>query len=572
MLSRRTFLGRLSASLPLLAVPGALRAQGARPRIHAMLVGINTYTGRGVDGPIRSLRGCLSDADDIERQVRRFQPASLIRLGWDASARRERPVTRQDFFRAWRDTLGAANRGDTLLLTFSGHGSQVPVAPGNPSNEPDGMDETLVLTGFDVSHGRNAEHIIDDELDQMFVQAHAKGVVVVFVADSCHSGTVYRSVDMRVQDTYRFVRAPQVDRGTLAPASPSAGPPPAPPNLLFLGGAQEDEAVPEIRDPSTGQYRGALSIAVARALEGGAATGDVITAYGLASFVLRHVQLLADGGQHADVRWPTLVTERGIDRNTRLFALADRTEPPPPTPPPAGIAPVRLRILGRSAADQQRIVAALRNAALAGEGDAAALIWDAERKLILNDQRNRIAEDVEESGLQHAVDRRLALDRLIPMAANGLEVKLFLNGRQTPASDATHKPRTIFDIAIGGIEDAHFYCLFNLTGNGQVELLEPDPGTAPDPNLQQFRNGLRKRRDRAGADISIRGVAVKPAGPFGAEHMVAVAGQFGLDRLMPALLKGNGKFAIPDVMAALASQLQVQPLKVGFRGVYTGRE
>src|SRR5262249_33114051 len=154
---------------------------------------------------------------------------------------------------------------------------------------------------------------------------------------------------------------------------------------------------------------------------------------------------------------------------------------------------VRLRILGRSPADRQRIVAGLSNAALAGERDAAALIWDAERRLILNDQRHRIAENVEESGLQPAVGRRLALDRRVPTASNGLEVKLLLGGRETPASDATHKPLTLFDIAVAGVEEGNFYCLFNLTGNGQVELLEPNPERASDPNLQAYKMGLRKR-------------------------------------------------------------------------------
>src|SRR5262245_15819342 len=148
MINRRAFLGGLSASLPVIAAPGPLRAQGARPRIHAIVVGINTYTGRSIDGPIRALNGCVNDADDSERQVQRLQPSSSVRLGWDATARTERRVARESFFRTWRETLVAASAGDTILLTFSGHGSQVEVAPGNPSNEADGLDETLVLTGF----------------------------------------------------------------------------------------------------------------------------------------------------------------------------------------------------------------------------------------------------------------------------------------------------------------------------------------------------------------------------------------------------------------------------------------
>lgn len=147
MLSRRTFLGGLSASLPVIALPGALCAQAVRPRLHAMVVGINTYSGHDARGQIRPLLGCLNDADDIEAQVRRLQPASFRRLGWDPVRKAEQPVARADFFGAWRAMLAEARAGDTLLLTFSGHGSQVAALPGNPSREADSMDETLVLTG-----------------------------------------------------------------------------------------------------------------------------------------------------------------------------------------------------------------------------------------------------------------------------------------------------------------------------------------------------------------------------------------------------------------------------------------
>jgi hypothetical protein len=291
MLSRRSFVGGLAAGLPVALMPGHLRAQTA-PRVHAIVVGIDTYTGRGGDGqPIRALRGGLNDAADIEQQVKKYQPATLVRLGWDATARQERPVTRASFLQAWRETLAAAGEGDTLLLTFAGHASRIPILPGNPSGEADGYDEALVLTGYDASQGRNGEHIVDDELDEMFRAALAKGAIVVFVADCVYAGGLISSTAI-------------------------------PPNLLFLGAAQEDETAPEFRDPSTGLYRAALSIAVGRALEGGAVTDGVITARSLAVFVRRHVRLLAESVQNLGSLWPTLVTASGVDGDRPLFALA----------------------------------------------------------------------------------------------------------------------------------------------------------------------------------------------------------------------------------------------------------
>jgi hypothetical protein len=591
MLSRRAFLGGLSASLPILLLPQVSRAQsGVQPRLHAMIVGINRYTGRDARGPIRSLRGCINDATDIVRSVRPLQPVSFRWLGWNEPAQAEMPVTRTDFLGTWRDMIAAGQPGDTLLVTYSGHGSQVPVLPGNPSHEKDGYDETLVLTGYNVSDGRNGECIIDDEINDLVLAAKEKGVIVVFVSDSCHSGTVFRAVDLRADVTYRTINPDPGARGspTLSTTLSSEPEPPIPSNLLFLAGAQDDELVPELS--INGVYHGALSVAVAQAIAGGAAADGIITAYGLARFVLHQVRNLSDGGQHAGVNYnpaqvaapssgkATPALARGVRRDTPLFVLGRATpKPTGVTPAGGGIEPVRLRILGRNPDEQQSIVQGLQNAVLAGQGQAPTLVWDAGRGLILNDQGNQIAEDVAADGLQHAVDRRLALDRLTALAANGLDVNILLEGRQTPASDATHKPRTHLEIAIAGVQDGHYYSCFNLTGNGKVEMLEPYPGDPPRFARPSFRTGTQKngrgvpQSPGTGADISLGGVFVKPEGPFGAEHVVVVAGALPLEELMPALQRAHNDFAVPGAMAGLARELERQPLKVGFRGIYTGR-
>jgi hypothetical protein len=576
MLNRRFFLGGLSSSLPVLALPGSLRAQGAAPRLHVMIVGINRYTGLGGDGqPIRQLRGCQHDAADIEQHVRRFQPATLIRLGWDAATAQERAVTRADFLRTWEHMLAGARSGDRLLLTFAGHGSRIPVLRGNPSGERDGYDETLVLTGYDASQGRGAEHIIDDELDVRFRAANAKGVIVCFISDSCHSGTLTRSVDPLASDkTYRFVPYGRAAPSSSPVSSPPGTPPPILPNLVFIAGAQEDETVPEIRDPSTDHYRGALSLAVGRALGGGAVTDGAVTVRSLTTFVRRQVRLVAEGVQNAAIVFPTLVTERGVDSNTRLFVLPgeqppDATKRPPTTP--VGTATVRLRIHGRSAADAARIVRGLRNAVLPGTGAAEALAWDAERGLVLNNQGHRVAENVGESDLQGVVDCRLGLDNLIQTAAaSGLDVQVLIDGRDTSASDATHKPGDKLTIKVSGLADGDHLTVFNFSGKGLVEMLEPTPYHASNPKREDFnRPHFKTGRPSFGTEVSLPDVFVGE--PFGADHVIAVAGAQPLRRLMPTLAAAHRQHDIPEVMTALASERQAQPLKVGLRGIYTWR-
>jgi hypothetical protein len=73
--------------------------------------------------------------------------------------------------------------GDILLLTYSGHGGQVPDKNG-PEDEPDRLDETLVF--YD-------RQFIDDELYKEF-EAFAEGVRISAYFDCCHSETAVRAV------------------------------------------------------------------------------------------------------------------------------------------------------------------------------------------------------------------------------------------------------------------------------------------------------------------------------------------------------------------------------------------
>ena len=70
--------------------------------------------------------------------------------------------------------------GDILLLTYSGHGGQIPDVTGE---ETDKLDETWCL--YDGQ-------LIDDEM-YLELSRFAAGVRVLVFSDSCHSGTVVRA-------------------------------------------------------------------------------------------------------------------------------------------------------------------------------------------------------------------------------------------------------------------------------------------------------------------------------------------------------------------------------------------
>ncbi len=78
------------------------------------------------------------------------------------------------------------DNGDIFLLTYAGHGGQVPDTSGD---EIDQLDETWCL--YDGQ-------LLDDELTVAFSKFKA-GVRILVVSDSCHSGTVHRGDNIAVE-------------------------------------------------------------------------------------------------------------------------------------------------------------------------------------------------------------------------------------------------------------------------------------------------------------------------------------------------------------------------------------
>lgn len=127
----------------------------------------------GTDG---ALNGCVNDARAMREIAasRGFSDTVLLDSAATADA-----VTR------WlREGSRKLVSGDTLLVTYAGHGSQV-TDQNNPA-EPDGKDETWCL--YD-------RMLVDDELAQAW-SGFARGVRIILVSDSCHSATIARALKL----------------------------------------------------------------------------------------------------------------------------------------------------------------------------------------------------------------------------------------------------------------------------------------------------------------------------------------------------------------------------------------
>ena len=154
-------------------------AQGRSFHIGLNVIDPNHY---GTDG---KLAGCHNDA--------KFMQALAQSLGYDPFPLVLDDEGTSDRVKAEINAASAAlQAGDVFLLTYAGHGGQVPDKNGDEASDVlggsagDNTDETWCL--FD-------RQLIDDELYALLA-GFVPGVRIIVISDSCHSGTVTRNLDL----------------------------------------------------------------------------------------------------------------------------------------------------------------------------------------------------------------------------------------------------------------------------------------------------------------------------------------------------------------------------------------
>lgn len=141
------------------------------PRGISLHIGLNSVDPTQYSGWTGQLNACEADAHDMIAIARE--------AGFSANEILTRDATSVNVLNALHEAAGDLVAGDTLLITYSGHGGQIPDTNGN---EEDGNDETWVL--YD-------RQVVDDELNLAY-SVFAAGVRISVFSDSCHSGTVTR--------------------------------------------------------------------------------------------------------------------------------------------------------------------------------------------------------------------------------------------------------------------------------------------------------------------------------------------------------------------------------------------
>jgi hypothetical protein len=152
-------------------------------------IGLNAVDPKHYQGWDGQLLACEADAQDME-QIARAQ-------GFETQLLETSQATSKQVTEALSTAARDLKAGDLFVLSYSGHGGQVPDRNGE---EPDKLDETWVL--YD-------RQFVDDELYALLGE-FAAGVHVLVLSDSCHSGSVTRA------ETYRLIQSIPELSGDLA--------------------------------------------------------------------------------------------------------------------------------------------------------------------------------------------------------------------------------------------------------------------------------------------------------------------------------------------------------------------
>lgn len=140
------------------------------PQGYSLNIGLNSVDPAHYAGWDGALMACEADAEDMEL-IARAQNYGTVRKVLTKDATRARVLKEFD------EAARVLQPGDLFLLSYSGHGGQL---PDRNNDESDAQDETWVLYDGEL---------IDDEIYGQLSKLR-QGVRVLMFSDSCHSGTV----------------------------------------------------------------------------------------------------------------------------------------------------------------------------------------------------------------------------------------------------------------------------------------------------------------------------------------------------------------------------------------------
>ncbi|OAF14952.1 hypothetical protein AYJ54_41015 [Bradyrhizobium centrolobii] len=571
-------IGRLCATIGLaaligLTIPYAHAAGGlsiSNPdgaAVRALVIGIDDYQ------HVRKLKGAVADATDIVTSLKSMGVDDVVELT-NAQA------DRASLLREISALVERTRNNDLIFLSIAGHGTQEPER--FKGSEPDGMENVFLLPGFETTPTGSVERILGSEFNHFIRQFELRGATVIFVADTCHGGGMVRDIDPRAAEmSFRQVPRYTLLVDELKPVSDSNDPKSELDldHTAFLAAVDRYTKAPEVRIPGIDGLRGALSYAVARAMEGSA---DIdhdgkVTLKELFSNVRQVVYQLSDQRQNiVTISSPAQMPEtdvafeltrgvvliqgpaaRAASGQTGAAAPEGQAPAPPAVAAKAPSVPTlaaATKELPTSAAPTSaaptslRPAAPIRLAALDGKTNYFAsvtpkdvtvqavqptdnpdLIWDPVSHDVIA-WGDVVAYGVDVAGLPMVVDRTAAIRELKRMATRSPQMmRIWPDDRQQRAGQTVEVD--LSDVSSRAV------LLFNVSGDGTIQVLYPVGSDAALARSASLRLPLRVGE------------------PFGAEQVVAVTSQQRMVDLETVLMQLNRRRASGQVIKSLQHYL-----------------
>ncbi|MES5484551.1 caspase family protein [Bradyrhizobium sp. INPA03-11B] len=501
--------------------------------VHALVIGADDYVAE------RHLKGAVADASDLAGALRKAGVSDLTVL-------LDRQATRQRVMGTLQQMTADAKPGDLVIISFAGHGAQLPER--TPGSNPDGMDEVFVLPGFESAGLGTAERIIDKELHALLQRLEQHGVFTLFVADTCHGGGLVRSVDERATDiSYRQASVLRIEADELQPINTPAEAMLDETNfekLTFLGAVDKNSKAPEVRISGQPTLRGALSYAVARAIEGTAPAlieGGVVNRKRLFEYARQLVSQYSEQRQ--------VITAEPLRSAALIEAPAFRLLAAAPAAgnalQPWKDAPVRIRFAGGPREAVALVTPVTTPFKIVGDREPAELIWDSRSGDVVSDTGSIIVLGAPERDLPGIVDRTRALSALQKLAeARPQTIVLQPN-------NAVHRNGESVAFEADGVR-GRFVVVLNISGNGTVQMLFPRVG-----ENAAFPKGTWR-------------LPLTVSEPFGGDTVVAFVSEQPSPTLLDALYHLDGKKNPARVVELLEQEIKRAPgAKIGMVGLFT---
>lgn len=231
----------------------------------ALMIGVNEYQN------VQGLHGCLNDVDDMRKTL-----AAVYNFPDDAQhmiTLTNSKATKKAILQAFREHLIANAKlhpNAICVFHFSGHGSQTVDLNGD---ELDGLDETVCSTD---ARGDSFD-LLDDEIAELFDELSQYTRNVVFILDSCHSGSATRGIEIEADNDDVATRAIGMDTRPQPPQKPLTSSklkdrkkrPLASGSYVTFSGCRPAETSTEIAISVPGQgrvKRGLLTYSICRAM------------------------------------------------------------------------------------------------------------------------------------------------------------------------------------------------------------------------------------------------------------------------------------------------------------------